>query len=188
MSSIHSFDPSGRARAVRFQPTVSTGVAEGGRRSALSTSHSSRMPGRGGPQVQLTRPHVVSIQPASAPMSGEVQNAFNVTHSNEPTTVVYVPQSNGDMIPISLPTSSLGNPINPSMLQSGTSQTPSTQGVRMAAPASSGGPPGSGPPYGSGGGPPGSGPPNSGGPHGGAGGAWQPPSNQSGPPMYPSYT
>jgi hypothetical protein len=54
MSPIPSFDPSGRARAVRFQPTVSTSVAEGGRRSVLSTSHSSRMQSRGGPQVHLT--------------------------------------------------------------------------------------------------------------------------------------
>jgi hypothetical protein len=82
MSPIPSFDPSGRARAVRFHPTVSTSVAEGGRRSVLSTSHSSRMQSRGGPQVHLTRPPVVSIQPASAPMSSGVQSAFNVTHSN----------------------------------------------------------------------------------------------------------
>jgi hypothetical protein len=61
MSPIHAFDPSGLGRAVRFHPTVSTGAAEGGRRSVLSMSHSSRMPGRGVPQVHLTRPPVVSI-------------------------------------------------------------------------------------------------------------------------------
>jgi hypothetical protein len=111
-----------------------------------------------------------------------------VTHSSVATTVVYVPMTNGGMIPISLPLSKLGNNINPSMLQSGTIQASSSQGVHMATPAPFRGPPGGGPPYGSGVGPPGAGPPYSGGPPGGAGSAWQPPSNPNGPPMYPNYT
>jgi hypothetical protein len=135
----------------------------------------------GYPQVHLTHPPVVSVQPASASMSSGVQSTFNVTHNSAPTTIVYVPMSNGDMIPISLPISHLGNTIKPSMVQSGTIQAPS---MRMAAPAPPpGGPPGGGPPYGSGGGTPGAGPPHSGGPRGGAGSAWHPPPNSGGNPF-----
>jgi hypothetical protein len=76
--------------------------------------------------VHLTHPPAVSVQRASVSMSSGVQGTFNVTHNSAPTTVVYVPMSNGDMIPISLPTSNLGNSINPSMVQSGITQLPSS--------------------------------------------------------------
>eukprot|EP00884_Botryococcus_braunii_P020755 jgi/Botrbrau1/7363/Bobra.0316s0010.1 len=174
-SRMHGFNPVSSRRAVSFHPSSFYGAPASENKRALHVSFGPSVLGSGLQQVPYGQLPAVSTYLGSAPMVSNVSGVSNAAPVNAATTVVYAPSAPGGMIPLNLPTTTLRQLTNPSMVHSCVLQAPQTQGMHMAAYALlRGGPPGGGPPY-------------SEGPPGGVGGAWHPPPNTRGPPQFPFY-